>query len=152
MTFGDDRNGKIPPAGRDNIRAFSYQQGGGAAGNLPAWSQAKLTSAVEGVDTVVLPVDTAGGFGAPAADSLFATAPHRLRHAGRAMSPADVEALAVASSADIVRAQCARPAGPREPMRVTLAVRDGSRCPRPTLAQRDGVAAFIRGVGLGWSG
>jgi predicted phage baseplate assembly protein len=154
VRFGDGRSGRIPPAGRDNIRCFTYQQGGGPAGNLPAWSQVRLTSAVEGVETVVLPLDTAGGYGAPAADSLFATAPDRLRHSGRAVSPADVEALAVVSSADVVRARCARPDGPGDPIRVTIAVRGGgtTRCPQPTLAQREDVAAAIRAAGWGGLG
>jgi hypothetical protein len=152
VAFGDARRGKIPPAGRDGIRAFSYQRGGGEAGNLPAWQQAKLTSAVEGVDTVVLPVDTAGGFSQPEATSLLATAPQRLRHGGRALTPADVEAVAVGSSSDIVRARCARPTSPGAPMRITIAVRDGSRSPMPTLSQREAVAALIREVGWGGLG
>ncbi|WP_222271562.1 hypothetical protein [Modestobacter marinus] len=159
VTFGDGRHGKIPPAGRDCIRAFAYQQGGGEAGNVAAWSEAKVTSAVEGVDTVVLPVDAAGGFGAAGAASevaaavrasLLATAPDLLRHAGQGLSPADIEALAVASATDVVRARCARPTGPRTPITVTLSVRDGDRRrPVPTLARRDAVAAFLRDVGWG---
>ena len=68
------------------------------------------------------------------------------------MSPADIEALTVASSVNIVRAHCARSTGPREPVTVTIAVRDGSRCPVPTLAQLDAVAALIRKVGWGGLG
>ena len=153
VRFGDGRTGRIPPAGRDNIRCFTYQQGGGPTGNVKAWKDVRLTSAVEGVETVLLPIDTAGGYGAPAAESLFATAPDRLRHAGRAMSTADIEAIAVGASADIVRALCASPAGAGEPIRVTIAVRDdGTRCPVPTLAQRDAVAAAIREAGWGGLG
>lgn len=152
IRFGDGRRGKIPPAGRDNIRCFGYQQGGGAEGNQPAWSQAKLTSTVEGVETVALPIDTAGGFTAPPPSSLIGTAPHRIRHAGRGLSAADLEAFAVASSADIVRARCATPAGPRSPIRVTIAVRGLARRPIPTLAQRDAVAAALRAVGWGGLG
>ncbi|ROP28320.1 putative phage baseplate assembly protein [Couchioplanes caeruleus] len=152
VRFGDGRTGKIPPAGRDNIRCFGYQQGGGAEGNQPAWKAAKLASAVEGVDTVQLPIDTAGGFAAPPPESLMATAAHRIRHAGRALSIADLEALTVASSADIVRARCAGPAGPRRPIRVTIAVRGGARCPVPTLAQRAAVAATLRAAGWGGLG
>ncbi|GAA2756225.1 hypothetical protein [Actinopolymorpha rutila] len=160
VMFGDGRSGKIPPAGRDGIRAFAYQQGGGAAGNVAAWSDAKLTSAVEGVDAVVLPVDAAGGVGGTdaaqvdqaARDSLLATAPDLLRHAGRALTPADVEALAVASAADVVRAHCAPPPGPRTPITVTLSVRDGTRRPVPTLSRREAVAALLRATGWGGLG
>ncbi len=160
VMFGDGRNGKIPPAGRDGIRAFAYQQGGGTAGNVAAWSEAKLTSAVEGVDTVVLPIDAAGGSGGTdtaqvgqaARDSLLAGAPDLLRHAGRALTLADVEALAVASATDVVRARCAPPTGPRTPITVTLSVRDGTRRPVPTLARRDAVAALLRSAGWGGLG
>jgi hypothetical protein len=150
VTFGDDRTGRIPPAGRDNIRCFSYQQGGGADGNVPAWSETRLTSAVSGVGAVVLPLGTAGGADAPPADAVFATAPQQLRHAGRALAPADVEDLAVTSSGEILRARCLRPAGPGEPLRVAVVVRDrASRRPEPTLVQRDAVAAAIRAAGWG---
>ncbi|MFI0237575.1 baseplate J/gp47 family protein [Streptomyces sp. NPDC016845] len=149
LRFGDGRTGRIPPAGRDNIRCFRYRQGGGPEGNLDAWSPARLISAVEGVETVALPVDTAGGFSVPAAGSLLATAPHRLRHAGRALTSADVEAVAVSSSSDIVRARCTPPARPGDPVRVAIAVRGRDRCPSPTLAQRDAVAAAVRDAGWG---
>ncbi|MEU8816751.1 baseplate J/gp47 family protein [Actinoplanes sp. NPDC048796] len=145
LRFGDGRAGRIPPAGRDNVRCFSYQQGGGEQGNLPAWTQLRLTSPVEGVETVLLPVGAAGGFRAPAADSLFASAPDRLRHAGQALSVADIEALAVTSSSEVVRARCFHPRGPGAPIRIVIAVRDGT----PTLAQRDAVAAAIRAAGWG---
>jgi hypothetical protein len=149
VRFGDGRTGKIPPAGRDNIRCFHYQQGGGADGNLPAWSPVRLVSAVEGADAVALPAGTAGGFSAPAGASLLATAPDRLRHAGRALTSADVESIAVASSSEIVRARCARPDRPGDPIRVTVAVRGRERCPQPTLAQREAVAAAVREAGWG---
>ena len=35
VTFGDGRQGKVPPAGSDAVRAFRYQQGGGAAATRP---------------------------------------------------------------------------------------------------------------------
>jgi predicted phage baseplate assembly protein len=148
VTFGDDRSGRIPPAGRDNIRCFGYQQGGGAAGNTPPRPATRLTTAVQGVEAAVLPLGTAGGVDAPPADALFATAPQQLRHAGRALTPADVEALAVASSGDVVRARCRRPRAPGEPVRVAIAVR-GTGCPHPTFAQLEAVAARLREIGWG---
>jgi hypothetical protein len=48
-----------------------------------------------------------------------------------------------------VRAHCERPAGPRAPITVTIAVRGGSRRPVPTLTQRDTVAAYLREHGWG---
>jgi hypothetical protein len=150
VTFGDDQSGRIPPAGRDGIRAFSYQQGGGTRGNVPAWSETRMTTALAGVEVAVLPLGVAGGADTPPAESVFATAPHQLRHAGRAMTPADVEALVVASSGDILRARCRRPVRLGDPIRVSIVVRDEtSRRPQPTYAQRQAVAATVRAAGWG---
>ncbi|MGY1701252.1 hypothetical protein [Geodermatophilus sp. SYSU D00766] len=66
------------------------------------------------------------------------------------MTPADVEALAVAASGDVLRARCRRPRGPRDPVHVAVAVRDdSSRCPRPTSVQLEAVATYIRTTGWG---
>lgn len=149
VSFGDDRNGRIPPAGSDAVRAFSYQQGGGREGNVEAWTEVQTRSALESLDTVALPVDAAGGINAPSPEALFATAPDRLRHAGQALTPTDFEALAVASSPDIVQARCLIPVGSTDPIRVVIAARDGSRCPVPTLAQRDAISRYLADAGWG---
>lgn len=150
ITFGDDLTGRIPPAGRDGIRCFSYQQGGGAAGNVSAWSETKMTTAVEGVQSAVLPVGAAGGADPPPAETVFTTAPHQLRHTGRALTPADVETLAVASSGEVLKARCLRPAAAGEPVRIAVLVKDeNSRRPQPTHSQRDAVSSAVRAAGWG---
>jgi hypothetical protein len=106
---------------------------------------------VRGVEAAVLPLGTAGGVDTPPADALFATAPQQLRHAGRALTPADVETLAVASSGDVLRARCQRPRAPAEPVRVAVAVR-GNGGPHPTFAQLEAVAACLGEVGWGGLG
>jgi predicted phage baseplate assembly protein len=150
VTFGDDQSGRIPGAGRDGIRAFSYQQGGGTLGNVSAWSETKMTTSIEGVELAVLPLGAAGGADTPPSNTVFATAPHQLRHAGRALTPADVEALAVASSGEVLRARSRRPNFHGDFIRVAIVVRDAtSRCPEPTYAQREAVAAFVRAAAWG---
>jgi predicted phage baseplate assembly protein len=150
VTFGDDHSGRIPAAGRDGIRAFSYQQGGGTRGNVPAWSETRMTTSIGGVESAVLPLGVAGGADTPPPNSVFATAPHQLRHAGRALTPADVEALAVASSGDILRARCRRPESHGDPIRVAVVVRnETTRRPEPTHAQREAVAASVRSAAWG---
>lgn len=149
VTFGNGRQGKVPPAGNDAIRAFGYQQGGGRQGNAPAWSDLAVKSALEGIEAVVLPVDAAGGVDNPDAVRLLDTAPARLRHAGRALALADYEALAVAAAPEVVRARCARPERPGEPIRVAIALRDGTRRPVPSLALRAAVARTLHSAGLG---
>lgn len=152
VTFGNGRNGRIPPAGRDAIRAFAYQTGAGHLGNVKAWTQVKNKSSLETVDTVILPVDAAGGFDAPGPDSQILTANERLRHAGQALTPSDFEALAVSAAPGIVRARCFTPTGAADPIRVVVSKRDGSRRPVPSLAERTAIARQLRSTGWGGLG
>jgi hypothetical protein len=46
IIFGDDQNGRIPTAARDNIRLRQYRSGGGAAGNVAAEAITQLLSGV----------------------------------------------------------------------------------------------------------
>ena len=149
VTFGNGRQGKVPPAGNDAIRAFRYQQGGGRQGNAPAWSDLAVKSALEGIEAVVLPVDAAGGVDSPDPFTLLDTAPARLRHAGRALAVADYEALAVAAAPEVVRARCAPLERPGDPIRVAIALRDGTRRPVPSLALRAAVARTLHSAGWG---
>ena len=149
VTFGDGRQGKVPPAGSDAVRAFRYQQGGGPQGNAPAWSDVAVKSALEGIESVVLPFDSAGGVASPGPTALLVTAPNRLRSAGRALAPADYEALVVAAAAQIVRARCSPPTRAGGPVVVAIAIRDGTRRPVPSLALRDAVTRDLRAVAWG---
>ena len=143
VSFGDGRQGKIPPAGRDRLRAFFYQSSGGTRGNVPAYAIKDLKSAPEAVESVANPVDAAGGVDTPPIDDLIATAPARLRHSDRALAPADLEALAVAWSPEIVRARTRGPEGPDEKIKLAIAMRTGSRCPVPSLARREALARYL---------
>jgi hypothetical protein len=143
VTFGDGRQGKIPPAGRDAIRAFRYQQGGGKQGNVAAYAIKSLKTALESVDAVTNPVEATGGIDAPGVEQLIATAPTRLRNANRALSGADMEALAVSSSPDVVRARYIMPRDAKDKMHLAVAVRTGQPCPRPSIARRKALAKYI---------
>lgn len=148
ILFGNGRSGKIPPAGTDSIRAFSYQQGGGSAGNVPARTIANLSSAIESVELAMNPVDAAGGADAPGPERLAASGPSVLRHVGRALAPADIEALVVESAPDVVRARCLARRGCG--IDLVVAIRGtGGRCPKPSRARRDGIAGNILASGWG---
>ncbi|MDR7254310.1 hypothetical protein J2X46_003303 [Nocardioides sp. BE266] len=149
VSFGDGRQGKVPPAGSDAVRAFRYQQGGGAGGNAAAWSAVAVKSALEGIESAVLPVDAAGGVDSPSPVALLHNAPARLRTAGRVVSAADYESQAVAAAAQVVRARCTPPTRAGDPIRVAIVVRDGTRRPMPTLALRTAVARRLRSAGWG---
>jgi Baseplate J-like protein len=148
IRFGDGRDGKIPPAGRDSIRAVAYQSGGGSRGNVRAFAVAQLKTALESVELAVNPVDSGGGADAPPDSQLAQTAPARLRHAGRALSPADIEAIATGSSPDVVRARCLRGRGCA--IDLVVAIRQaGERCPVPSRARREGIGRNIAAVAWG---
>jgi hypothetical protein len=148
VRFGDGRCGKIPPAGRDSIRAFGYQKGGGSAGNVAARAVDTLSSAIESVELAINPVDASGGADPPRAERLAAAAPGFLRHASRALAPPDIEALAVESAPDVVRARCLRGKGCAIELAVVIGG-TGARCPVPTRARREGIARNILAAGWG---
>jgi hypothetical protein len=148
IRFGDGRDGKIPPAGRDAIRAVGYQAGGGSRGNVPAFAVNQLKTALESVELAVNPVDAGGGADAPPKERLAETAPARLRHASRALTPPDIEALATGSSPDVVRARCLRGRGCGIDLVVAIR-KTGERCPIPSRARREGIARNIAAAGWG---
>ena len=78
ITFGNDQ-GRIPPAGRNNIRAIHYKTGGGLQGNLPAYSITALKSALESVETIANPIAAAGGTASPDLTQQLRGAPAKLR-------------------------------------------------------------------------
>lgn len=148
VEFGNGRHGKVPPAGRDAIRAVSYQTGGGSRGNVAAFTVNQLKTALESVELAVNPVDAGGGADAPPKERLAETAPARLRHATRALTPADIEALATGSSPDVVRARCLRGRGCGIDLVVAIR-KTGERCPVPSRARREGIARNIAAAGWG---
>lgn len=141
--FGDNRSGKIPPAGRDGICVFRYRQGGGLQGNVPAFAIENLKTALESVDAVVNPIEAAGGLDAPNIERIIAGAPALLRHANRAMSAADMEAFAVASSPDVARARLVMPRDPGDALQLAVAIRAKDAQPRPSRARAEALAKYI---------
>lgn len=148
IRFGNGRCGKIPPAGRDAIRAFGYQAGGGSTGNVSAREVKQLASAIESVELAINPVDAAGGADPPRAERLAETAPALLRLAGKALAPADIEALATESAPDVARARCLPHRGCGIRLAVAIAGTD-ARCPVPSRARREGIAGNLREAGWG---
>ena len=97
VTFGNQMQGMIPPAGR-RIRARVMRAGGGAAGNLPAGSLTAMQAvdvsgnAVTGL-TVQQPIDTTGGADAETLDHAEQRIPATLRHQERAVTASDYKDL-----------------------------------------------------------
>ena len=104
--FGDGVRGMIPPAGRDNIRAASYQAGGGRAGNVAAGALAVMKRAVASIDRVRNPVPAGGGSDQEPLDAVKQRGPLVLKHRDRAVSFEDYEWLAREASLQVARARC----------------------------------------------
>ena len=106
ITFGDGIGGKVPPIGRDNIVAFVYKRGGGAAANAFApWGSLNLVSPVQGVTAVLGPQSAAGGADATLPQDMLKIAPSQIRQRDRAITPRDLEQLALQSSPQIIQAR-----------------------------------------------
>ncbi len=106
FTFGNGRNGLIPPPGRNNIRLSSYQTGGGTAGNRPLGSIVQLKTTVPYIDQVTNYQASTGGANAESIDSLIARVPREIRHRERAVTQEDYEDLAKIASPAVIRAKC----------------------------------------------
>lgn len=104
ITFGDGKNGRIPPIGRNNIRV-RYSTGGGSTGNLPVSTISKIHSAVVSVDKVTNVRPSLGGTDTESTDDLVTRAPSALKNRGRAVTAVDYEVLALLSSPDVARAK-----------------------------------------------
>jgi hypothetical protein len=142
--FGDAQAGMVPPIGRDCIAALTYRRGGGAAANqVAAWASLNLVTTVPGVEQVVTPRPAAGGADPASDTATLAAAPSALRDRGRAITGADLEAIALANTPEFVQArfiQSGRTA--------RLVVVANGPDPRPGKPQREALRARLAGVTL----
>jgi len=102
IRFGNGEEGRIPPAGFENLKA-TYRSGGGKAGNLKALEISKLLRSIAFVDRVYNPVSSGGGDDAEQTDSLLKRAPVTLKHRNRATSAEDYEWLVKEASREVAR-------------------------------------------------
>lgn len=106
LQFGDGTNGMIPPALDNNIRAFSYQSGGGKKGNVEVGEIKSLKSSVAGVDSVLNPVASDGGADTADIDQMLEIGPTMISHRDRAVTAKDFELLAKQASRKVVKVKC----------------------------------------------
>lgn len=105
VTFGDGEHGRVPPTGRDSVRA-TYRTGGGTVGNVAAGAVDELKSALPLVEAVTNPVAGDGGTDQESTAAVLERAPRKLRDRNRAVCVPDVERLALAASRRLVRVRC----------------------------------------------
>lgn len=106
VTFGNGKNGMIPPLGVRNIRMESYRYGGGQHGNVPSGVITNFWAPLNRVDKVTNFSPAIGGSDAETYESLLERAPKVLRHRNRAVTETDYEDLARLASTDVAVARC----------------------------------------------
>ena len=92
IRFGDDRCGKVPPAGDRNIRV-EYASGGGARGNVPVGAVNALLGGLPRISEVRNITPMSGGTGRLTLPQIEARGNTRLRHRGRAAGGLDFEEI-----------------------------------------------------------
>jgi hypothetical protein len=97
ILFGDGEHGRRLPSGKNNIRV-RYRIGSGVAGNVAAGSLVKPVSPHPLVETVLQPLQAAGGGDMESLVSLRENAPSTLLALERAVSLADFSHLAASQS------------------------------------------------------
>jgi hypothetical protein len=90
IEMGDNKHGKIPRRGRNNIVA-AYRIGGGVRGNVPPYTIVKAVTAIPNLKLVFNRKDATGGADAEAADEATLRGPHLFRAMGRAVTAHDYE-------------------------------------------------------------
>lgn len=126
VLFGSGDEGRIPPAIRDGIRAFSYQVGGQPV-TAPALTALKLLAPPPGLEASFAPESIAGGSKAPTAEERLAQMPEALRHQNAPLSLADLEALARNFDTDIAQVRAFQGSAPGTPIELFVLARGKSR-------------------------
>lgn len=147
LIFGDDQNGRIPSAGRDNIRLRQYRSGGGAAGNVAAEAITQLLSGVPAAG-VSNPVAAEGGADTEPAANVHLRGPQVIRHHYQAISLSDYEALAREASPAVAVARAlptTHSSGRETPGWVKIIIMPHSQeaQPQPSFGLRRQVQAFL---------
>ncbi len=102
VSFGNGKQGMIPPIGSDNIKA-TYSIGGGKSGNFDASKISKLQSSIAFVDKVFNPISSSGGTETEDIDTFLRRAPTILKNRDRATAAEDYEWLAKKASDKVAR-------------------------------------------------
>ena len=107
-TFGDGQKGLIPPIGRDNIKVFFYQAGGGLLANkeVKAGIINELRSSLPFVDTVTNVVAASGGSDPESVEDVLERGPQTIKNRDRAVTSEDFVWLARQASTLVHQVKC----------------------------------------------
>lgn len=92
ITFGDGRQGKVPPQGDGNIRV-EYSFGGGSGGNVPTGAITSFMGSVPRISTLRNLTPMSGGTDEMDTEKLERLGNRQIRHRGRAVGASDFEDL-----------------------------------------------------------
>jgi predicted phage baseplate assembly protein len=106
ITFGDGRQGMVPPEGKNSIIARSYRVGGGSLGNVNAGTLTSLGRALAYIESVVNPLPATGGADRETIEEAKNRAPYTIKSRDRAVTAEDFEMLALRASTTLARARC----------------------------------------------
>ena len=150
VTFGDGVRGAAVPAGFRHVRATRYRTGGGRATAVPASAGFVPRQTIAFLASIDNPAPATGAADPEPVEGLVARGPALVRARGRAILPADLEALALEASADLGRAVALPGAdvnGTRRPGQLTVLAlgtrRDDGRPPVPAEATLAAVARLL---------
>ncbi|HSB71328.1 MAG TPA: putative baseplate assembly protein [Candidatus Methylomirabilis sp.] len=138
LRFGDGRRGKIPPVGRDNIKARRYRTLDGAKGNVKRGSITAIRNPsgdLANVKSARNVEAAAGGSQAESVGLVRERGPQSLRHRQRAVTREDFVWLAREATGEVAQARCLptrNRLGLPEPGWVTVVIMPESSDPRPT--------------------
>jgi len=102
IKFGDGVKGKIPPAGKNNIK-INYSSGGGVKGNVESYRINNLISSIPYIEEVFNPEKTYGGTDSESLEDIFERFPETVRHRDRAVNDFDYEKILKRKFTDIVK-------------------------------------------------
>lgn len=105
ITFGDGRNGMVPPAGHNNIVAASYASTNGLAGNVEAGILTVLKPGISDIQQVFNPVAAQGGVDGDTVAQLNRQGPGLVKANDQAVQIEDFATLATAASPRVARAR-----------------------------------------------
>jgi len=136
ISFGNQKHGKIPPIGSNNIKV-DYIIGGGLNGNKPINQIKDIKSSIPFVDKAFNNLASSGGSDIENIESAMERVPRDLKNRNRAISSEDFENITYQASRAISRVKCLSNTnnnGEYEPGHVTILVIPQSIDKRPKLS------------------
>lgn len=142
VTFGDGRNGMVPPRGYNNIIATRYEYTRGIDGNVASNQLVVLRPGYSAIASVTNPAPAQGGVNGDSVAQLTTTAPPQVKANNRAVQLADLDTLGSLASSAVCRTHAVL----MPDQRIAVGVLALSLAPRPYAppALLDDVTAYLR--------